>query len=382
MVYDKPKGIKLKGSQAETRNLTMKNKAVNSYDRKAYKYDKLSPLITFGANIDDGLFLGAGFSSSQFNFRDSTIHKVLIKHARKTGATSISYDFMTTNIFKGIDLTTEASVQIPNFSTNFFGLGNTTTYNKDKGELFYRTKYQNLEFHTNLTKTYNNEIQLKIGPFLRFCEAKPKTNRYLTDIFAPNLEDVIYQDNLYFGLEAIFEYDTRNDEINPQSGVLWNNRVAYYEGFKNRTSDFFKLQSDLALYLSFKRDPRTVFALRFGGASNIGDYEFYNANILGGKSNLRGFREARFYGDDYLYQNTDIRFKLKKITNYYFSGDIGLILFNDLGRVWLDGEKSKKWHHGYGGGFWISPLDAMVITTTYNISKEEKRLWFNFSYLF
>ncbi|TKG94764.1 hypothetical protein EYV94_12540 [Puteibacter caeruleilacunae] len=382
LVYDKPKGIKIKGKRVETRNLTSRKKSVNTYDRKAYKYDKVSPLITFGSNIDDGLFFGAGFTSSQFNFRDSTIHKILIKHARKTEATSMSYDFLTTNIFNGIDLTMEATVQIPNFSTNFFGLGNKTTYDKDKGELFYRTKYQNLEFHANLMKTYNNEVQLKVGPFLRFCEAKAKYDRYLTDVFAPNLEDVIYQDNLYFGLEAIFKYDTRNNELNPQSGVLWNNRIAYYEGFKDRTSDFLKLQSDLALYLSFKRDPRTVFALRFGGASNIGDYEFYNANILGGKSNLRGFREARFYGDDYLYQNTDIRFKIKKITNYYFSGDIGLIVFNDLGRVWLDGEKSKKWHHGYGGGFWISPLEAMVITTTYNISKEEKRMWFNFSYLF
>ena len=110
--------------------------------------------------------------------------------------------------------------------------------------------------------------------------------------------------------------------------------------------------------------------------------KFYHANFLGGKTNLRGFRSNRFAGDHSFYQNTEIRFKLLNIKSYIFNGQTGFFLFNDIGRVWVNGENSKRWHDGYGIGIWLTPFDFTALTVAYNRSDEESLLTFTFKFLF
>ena len=104
---------------------------------------------------------------------------------------------------------------------------------------------------------------------------------------------------------------------------------------------------------------------------NIGDNEFFQATALGGATNLRGFRATRYSGDACLYQNSELRFKLFNFSNYISKGEFGVLGFNDVGRVWLEGEDSNRWHHGYGGGIWISPFSIVVLTACYERSKDE-----------
>jgi hemolysin activation/secretion protein len=125
-----------------------------------------------------------------------------------------------------------------------------------------------------------------------------------------------------------------------------------------------------------------VYTFRLGGEKVFGDYFFREAAILDGNTNLRGYRKTRFYGDGSLYFNAEARFKLYDFKNYLLSGEMGLLVFDDIGRVWLDGEKSSKWHNGYGAGVWVSPFKRAMLTTTLNKSKEETLLQVKFSYLF
>ena len=103
---------------------------------------------------------------------------------------------------------------------------------------------------------------------------------------------------------------------------------------------------------------------------------------MGGKSNLRGYRSSRFSGDKSFYQNIEIRYKVANFKNYAFTGHIGLVGFWDLGRVWLQGEDSDKWHNGYGLGGWISPFEAAVLILTYNWSVEDQMVAFYLNFLF
>jgi hemolysin activation/secretion protein len=64
------------------------------------------------------------------------------------------------------------------------------------------------------------------------------------------------------------------------------------------------------------------------------DYEFYQANTLGGLSNLRGFRRSRFSGRSSFYHNLEARLKLLSFKSYLFPAHLGVLAFNDLGRVW------------------------------------------------
>jgi hypothetical protein len=56
---------------------------------------------------------------------------------------------------------------------------------------------------------------------------------------------------------------------------------------------------------------------------------------------------------------------------------VGLIVFNDIGRVWYTGEDSKKWHYVAGGGVYYNPFNLAILSATVGYSKEERV--FNFS---
>jgi hypothetical protein len=43
-----------------------------------------------------------------------------------------------------------------------------------------------------------------------------------------------------------------------------------------------------------------------------------------------------------------------------------------VGRVWVKGEKSNKWHLDYGGGFYYTPYNAVLISVLGAMSEEER----------
>ncbi len=109
---------------------------------------------------------------------------------------------------------------------------------------------------------------------------------------------------------------------------------------------------------------------------------FTMLNFLGGKTNLRGFRCNRFAGDHSFYQNTEVRFKLLNIKSRVFNGQTGILIFNDIGRVWVKGEDSRRWHDGYGIRIWLTPFDYTALTITYNRSNEDSMIDFTFRFMF
>jgi hypothetical protein len=51
-------------------------------------------------------------------------------------------------------------------------------------------------------------------------------------------------------------------------------------------------------------------------------------------------------------------------------GTLGLVVFNDVGRVWSPGESSEKWHDGYGGGLYFLPAQLLLVQTVVGFSNE------------
>jgi outer membrane protein assembly factor BamA len=126
-------------------------------------------------------------------------------------------------------------------------------------------------------------------------------------------------------------------------------------------------------------DPaRVVAVLKLGGGHIFSkQYEYFQALNLGANNFLRGFRKNRFSGNSLAYGSLELRIKLFDSKSYVVPGPVGIIGFNDVGRVWLKGEDSKKWHYSYGGGFYYAAYSYALISFTMAYSKEEKL--FNFS---
>jgi len=131
-----------------------------------------------------------------------------------------------------------------------------------------------------------------------------------------------------------------------------------------------QLKTDLAFYATPNFNFPVTIALRMGAATNIGDYKFFQANSLGSNTRLRGYRNNRFTGRSYLYQNTEARFKLINFRNYIFTGNFGVFGFFDAGRVYSDNAEASTWHTGYGPGFWMNFYNKILVSSSYGMSKE------------
>jgi outer membrane translocation and assembly module TamA len=61
-------------------------------------------------------------------------------------------------------------------------------------------------------------------------------------------------------------------------------------------------------------------------------------------------------------------------STYLFPGSVGLLVFNDVGRVWMDHETSDEWHVGNGVGIWVAPIRRFVVAAHLTHSKEDKAM--------
>ncbi|HEY5565377.1 MAG TPA: hypothetical protein VIL33_07275, partial [Rhodothermia bacterium] len=103
----------------------------------------------------------------------------------------------------------------------------------------------------------------------------------------------------------------------------------------------------------------------------FGTTPFYKANTLGGRHSLRGYRATRFAGQSSFFNNVDLRVKITDFSSYIAVGSMGILGFHDIGRVWVDGEDSSKWHPGFGGGVWFDLFGMTALVVTYEHSTEE-----------
>jgi hemolysin activation/secretion protein len=136
------------------------------------------------------------------------------------------------------------------------------------------------------------------------------------------------------------------------------------------------------MYTNLDSRQNVVIANRVGWGETFGAYDFYNAQFLGATENLRGYRKYRFAGDEAFFHNVDLRLKLADFNTYLFPGRLGVLFFNDIGRIWDRGQSSDQWHDGYGGGLWVSPLQKLVFSASYGQGTDGGVLLMKLGFLF
>ena len=355
---------------------TSADRAVNQYNPHAFQYDRLSPLLTAGYNLDDGLLLGAGVQWTKQGFRKApyaAMNRLMIRRALATNATSIKYDGIFTDLIGKNDLWINALLRAPDNVTNFFGPGNETNYEKYRGIRYYRTRYNLINVAALLKRSPSKHVDVLVGPvFQRFTLAEDDNEGRFIQQYVAGLPESsrFLRQEIYGGLQAGILIDGRNNPVLPSRGIYWNTTGLGLWGFGKQNSHLTQIQSDLSLYTRFSPTSRLVITNRIGGGLTYGNPAFYQLLYLGGQDNLRGFRRYRFAGHHLVYHNLEARLQLFNFRSYLFPASVGLLVFNDVGRVWLRGERSKRWHDGYGGGLYVTPASLLVITASVGVSEE------------
>lgn len=354
--------------------------SIHTYDYSNYVYDRKGILVDLNYGVDRGLILGVGYLIEKQGFRKEPFasrHRFMAHYL--TGRHSFMFDYLG-EFKKAIakqDLVLQLNALGPMNQSNFFGYGNETIYEKedtpddmDRGISYYRNRYDLVEASIQLRANLGNDWQLSYGAFSQVYSSKRAANdeRFLLDFANQYPNEFIFGKAFFTGAKADLTWDKRDQIAFPKRGYYFDTDILWQHELGGRNQYHWTGRSSFALYHTFA-DKLTI-ADRIGGQAVFGKPYFYQFAQLGGESNLRGYNSKRFAGHTAFYNNLDVRYRLWTINSYIFPATIGVTGFYDLGRVWLKDESSSRWHHGYGGGVFISPGDLFVIQATIGVSRE------------
>lgn len=362
---DEPNVLPLR-SQAKIRTST--DSAVNSFDKRAFKYDQLGPLVFIQYNLDQGVQFRAGLIYEKHGFRKEPYaarHEIFGNYSTGRRAFMFSYSGDVKKVFGKTDIVINALSRGPQNVSNFYGIGNETEFIKTsaKGINFYRNRYDYINADVRLKWNVQPRFKISAGVAGQYYSSSQSnnSNHFLNGYNALHPAENIFSNRYYTGLVAGTELDTRNNLLLPGKGIYWTSEIKGMQEIGGAKKMYGLVRSDISFYMPVFTDSTMVIVNRVGGGTTVGEPTYFQQMQLGGLQNLRGFHSIRFTGKSMLYHSIQAQIKLFDFTSYLLPGTIGLIAFNDVGRVWAPGESSDKWHDGYGGGIYIVPADLVLI---------------------
>ncbi|MES2419307.1 MAG: BamA/TamA family outer membrane protein [Bacteroidota bacterium] len=337
-------------------------------------YSRSSILLNGGFNTDDGLLLGLNYKITNPGFRKQPYgnsQNLSFLHSFATTAFRFNYRGDWLKAVGKADLILKGAVYAPDNTQNFFGLGNETKY--EERIKYYRARFNIYELEGALRWRHpKSTFSLSSGFQLYNYDVEDNANRILTDRSKLHSNDslTVTKSKLYAMIEANFINNTRDNEILPTLGSYVDFKWSVYKSLNRNANSFGQFTADIALYKNLDGRAKFVLANRFGGGITIGKPAFYQNLFLGGQGNLLGYRQFRFAGEHSFYNNTEIRAKLGDFVSYVLPGQVGLLGFYDVGRVWKNGEQSDLWHHGVGGGIYFAPASLTIFRFVMGYSNE------------
>jgi hypothetical protein len=357
---------------------------VNDYSPVNYRYNLLTfPKLMVSYNPEDKLLLGFGAMKRTFGFRQepyATEQKFSALYAFGSGAYRLKYQGDFNHAVGNLDLLINTSLVNPVLD-NFFGLGNETVIDKTKDVEYYRVRYKYLEGEVLLRKRFNSLFQVMAGPMINHYWDKYENNADKI-LGRPSLLGLdsshVYALKTYLGLHAAAIVNNLDNVLLPTRGINWRTDLIALRGLNKASNSYYAFISDMQVHAALTDPAKLVTVVRLGGGRIFSKtYEYFQALSLGANNFLRGFRKDRFAGTGLLYGSVELRMKLFESKSYIVPGAVGVTAFNELGRVWLEGEHSRTWHHSYGGGLYYAAYNLVLLSANIAFSKEDQL--FNFS---
>ncbi|WP_124980538.1 metallophosphoesterase [Nonlabens xiamenensis] len=381
-IYDLENGKGISIYDHKTKDNTFKNvkgariRLSDDYDRNLYNPKKSiinSNILTpaFGFNPDDGFKIGVQniYTVNGFNRNPNTrVHKLTAGYYFATQGFDINYEGTFAGIFNHMNLTAKARFAAPTFAENFFGFGNETVNNDDEIDFdFNRVRIS--EYSGGLGVSYVGEYGSNIrgGIEIQGFEVEDDSDRFITELFGDESTNPDFYDRKWFvDINGGYFYQSYDNKLNPTRGMIFE----FFGGFNintDQTDDFFAyLKPKLGFHNALNRKRNLVLRTLAQATVNFGDdFQFYQSAQIGQDTGLRGYRRQRFSGESSFATSADVRFSFKEFKTGLIPLQMGIFAGGDVGRVWLDGEDSSRWHNDVGGGFWVNSTDA--IGATFNL---------------
>ena len=324
----------------------------------------------YGALVD---FYNYGNGKDYPNYRQS-LYMEVSRYTKKSGIYRINYD--TKDLIKNHRVYLDLSY-LPDQAYAFYGFnGYNAVYNKSwvttgntdyKTRMFYRYQRKFFRAKFDLMGYFKSNkkfhwivgaglYDIKVAPVDLSILNKGKSGSDIlpdsTGLYGKYIQNGLIPQSQATGgtftvLKGALEYDSRDNEGNPNKGIWTELVLAYAPKFlSNMDNGFLKLSITHREYFTLVPN-RLTFAYRLGMQVNIGgETPFYAMPLLfyarstkayneglGGSSTLRGVMRNRVIGDGVAYGNFEFRWKFVKFhfinQNFY----LALSTFMDSGTV-------------------------------------------------
>jgi len=361
----------------KTQKLLTDDYETNSYDINKPTYNVFAGYPALGYNPDDGVKAGVSinYTVNNFNRRPySRKHNLKANYFFATHGFELIYRGTFMNIASKWNFALDARFTSPNFSINYFGYGNDTKNYDDELSMNYnRVKLQIFKVAPSFFKQGRNGSFMEFQLPFETIEVDGTRDRFVNQPGV--IAERLFEHRQYGGVEATYSFKNYDNVSLPARGMYFYINGGWKTSLDDIERNFPHLESSLNIVHRITRDERLVLSSTVKTKILLSnDFEFYQGATLGGDNDLRGYRRERFTGKKSFYQSTDLRFTLGRWKSAFVPVTYGLVGGYDYGRVWIEDDKSDKWHQTGGGGFWLNGADIVTARVTYFQGSDGGRL--------
>jgi hypothetical protein len=324
------------------------------------------PIVRITGSTDLGVMLNVGLTSTGYGFRkdpfaDRQTARVGFATRHKAFRGEYEGEFHRENSKLFWHLNARASgIDI----LRFHGFGNETV--ADTPDAFFKVEQDQFSLAPSLVIPLASRVHFSFGPVVKYAVTEKKQGTLLGALRPYGSEDFGQ-----LGAAVRLKLDTTDKPGLPSSGLLFSAAGAFYPKAMDVKDAFGEIHGEATTYLCARIPLEPTLRLHAGGKRVFGTYPFHEAAFLGGAASLRGLRAQRYAGDASVYGSAELRFSLAKAF-VLVPGELGIFGLADVGRVYLEGEASDRWHHGVGGGvFFASPNRRNSVSLA--LARSEKR---------
>jgi hypothetical protein len=328
------------------------------------------PLFNMTYGSDYGLLIGGSLNTTGYGFRkDPWSDKQSLKLLYATKEKSFRGTYLGQFRFENSPLrfglaALGSGVEV----SRFFGLGNATTFQGDQNT--YKIEQDRFQVEPALIYGASENIDFSLGLVAKHNKTEPKDNPVLAS-------QTIYGEGSFtqLGTSLRFRIDATDHLALPRRGLYMTGTGILYPKLADVTDTFGEVHAQASAYLATHHERAITLQLRGGGQRVFGTHPFFESAFIGGKSSfnpfepaggssVRGLPPQRYAGDGSMYGGADLYLPLTKAF-LLVPGQLGVVGFYDIGRVFLDAESSSTWHHGAGGGvFFTTPGRHNLVSFT------------------
>ncbi len=325
----------------------------------------------FGLTPEDGVLVGTGAIVYKFGFR---VFPYMYRMELVGGLTLKTGKFKFQYTAKFPALSKTLSLDVLAYASelevrNFYGFGNSSPREKalEKSD-FYRVASRQYFVQPTLQFKVSKAAALTLAASFKHFEIRQNLNRFLTTTIVDSMGGEKSVIGTGIGIDVLFV----DAEVAPRQGFAGSFSAWNYPDLFDDGLPYQRYLADLRGYIS--TGPLTC-ALRVSGEQLKGSFPFYEAAFLGGGGTLRGYNLNRFSGDASVVGNAELRcslFKLKLLV----PTDVGIFVFGDAGRVYVDGESTDGWHADVGGGLSFAPI-TRALTLSLSVATSVEGVFLN-----